>query len=82
MKTDRRGQQFVDVGEVRITLVVGKKRPPDADWAPGDVLRVQAYGRSKKTKKRVLRPGAEIPVGSPAQVLELIAAITELTKPG
>jgi hypothetical protein len=82
MKTDRRDQAFVDVGEVRLTFVRGKNRAPVKDWAPGDVLRVQAYGRSKKTGKRVLRRGAEIPVGSAAQVLELITAIAELTKPG
>jgi hypothetical protein len=74
-KQDKRHQKFIEVGSnLRVTFVPASQRARKKDWAGQDVLRFNAYVGDKKRLHR----GAEVPVGSSATVLELIAAICEL----
>ena len=64
MQSDNKGNQYVDVDNIRITCV-GKT------WGGDSGIRIQAYkGDGKK-----LHQGAELPVPDEATAYKLIAAI-------
>jgi hypothetical protein len=64
--TDSRGNEYRNVNNARVTRVEHQK------WAESKVLRFQAYRGTN------LHMGAEIPIESPQDALDLIQAITEL----
>lgn len=69
MKQDQSGNLYVEVDNLRLTYVRAGRRTDAANWAGPDVIRVQSY-RGDGT--RALHLGAEFPVGSGTQFVELI----------
>lgn len=70
--TDSKGNEYVNVNNARITIV--KKRSESKDWAGTTVLRFQAY------RNGGLHMGAEIPIESDKDVMDIVRGILELTK--
>jgi len=66
MKKDREGQQYLDVGYVRLTA---KERT----WAGHPGISVRAYREDGG-----LHRGAEIPLEKPEDILELILGVVEV----
>jgi hypothetical protein len=77
IEKDTPGNPYVEVGNVRITLVPKSKRQSAKDWAGHDVIRIQSY-RDDTSVSRALHRGAEFPVESHKQVVELISAVAYL----
>jgi len=75
IEIDSAGNAYVDVANLRITLVLGHKRRDDKNWAGCDVLRFQAYADS--TSKRIM-PGPEYPIGKTSDALKLFEAVHTL----
>lgn len=67
---DSKGNQYVNVNNARITLV--KNRAATKDWAGTTVLRFQAY------RNGGLHMGAEIPIETDRDVIDLMRSIAEL----
>jgi hypothetical protein len=65
---DSKGQEYRNVNNTRITLVKHQK------WADCKVIRIQAY------RGKGLHMGAEIPIETPQDALDIIHAIAELTQ--
>ena len=60
--TDSSGNLYINVDNLRITLVLACNRDPEDDWADGeDCIRFQAYKDLEKSD--ALYQGAEIPLG-------------------
>jgi hypothetical protein len=76
IQTDSAGNEFVEVGNIRITLVLAEKRDTEKDWAGSPVLRIQAY---RDSESKALFPGAEYPVRRLSDVSEMIEALLALT---
>lgn len=73
IKTDKAGNEYIEIGHVRVTFVRAERRPRSKNWAGQDVLRIQARSPGGK-----LRPGPEIPAAEASAVLELVRAVTSL----
>jgi hypothetical protein len=69
---DSKGNEYLNVNNARITLV--KHRAATKDWAGTTVLRFQAY------RDGGLHMGAEIPIETDRDVLDIIRSITELAQ--
>lgn len=77
IKTDGSRNPYVEVSNVRITHVPRSQRQSAKDWAGSDVIRIQAY-KDDPAVSKALFPGAEFPVESHKQVVELISAVAYL----
>ncbi|MGC8605227.1 MAG: hypothetical protein ACP5VS_16290 [Desulfomonilaceae bacterium] len=77
IQKDGSGNPYVEVGNVRITYVPRSQRQSAKDWAGSDVIRIQAY-KDDPAVCKALFPGAEFPVESHKQVVELISAVAYL----
>lgn len=74
---DSSGNPYIDIGNVRITMVDKSNKPPSKDWAGTNrYLRVQAY----TGKGSSLHRGAEFPVGDIKKILEFIESVSEAGK--
>ncbi len=61
---DNRGQAYIDVDNVRVTLVPAAMRATAKNWAGKDVIRIAAYvGDGTNRTHR----GAEFPIGEGAE---------------
>lgn len=76
MPKDEKGNQFVNVSNIRITYVSKRSRSSIKDWSEGDVLRIQAY----RGKGNALYQGPELDLKEPDTILELIEALTRLIR--
>ncbi|TYP95423.1 hypothetical protein LX73_0726 [Fodinibius salinus] len=76
MPTDEKGNQFVEVSNVRVTYVSKKSRKGIKDWSKGDVLRIQAY----RGNGNALHQGPELDLKEPDTILELIEALSRLIR--
>jgi len=76
IQTDSAGNEFVEVGNIRITLVLAEKRATEKDWAGTPVLRVQVY---RDSESKALFPGAEYPIPQLHDISVLIQAVMALT---
>jgi len=76
LSTDRSNNQFIEVGNLRITFIPSSNRDPTKDWAGSHVIRFQAYKDPSKSKK--LYRGAEYPVNTHSDVYALITGIISL----
>jgi len=72
---DSAGDRYVEINNVRVTLVLAKDRPQGKDWAGQAVLRVQAY---KNAKGKAMHKGAELPAGEAKTILNFIEAVAQL----
>ena len=71
---DGAGNPYIDVANVRITLVSNQQR--DADWTGGEYrhcIRIQAY---RGGESRSLHMGAEIPLNSQSDAFSFVAAFS------
>ena len=77
MAIDNAGNPYIDVENVRITMVDKTNKTPDKDWA-GSVkyLRVQAYRGSGRS----LHMGAEFPLENIKDSLEFINSVSDAGK--
>lgn len=73
---DGKGNQYVEVDNIRLTFVPAQKRRRSKDWSGKNVIRVQAY-RGRRDGKAMHR-GAELPIEDGDTVLKLVSAICEL----
>lgn len=62
---DGAGNHYVNVENVRVTLVLAKDRPTEKDWPGQNCLRIQAY---RGDENDALCQGAELPIGSDPNV--------------
>jgi hypothetical protein len=76
---DNKNHLFAEVGNCRVTYIPARDRSPDKDWAGSDVIRLQAY---RGADSKALHMGAELPIESPAEFVELIAALCQLYTEG
>jgi len=74
---DGSGNSYVEISNLRITYVPRSQRQSAKDWAGSDVIRVQAYKDDPAVSKALFQ-GAEFPVESHKQVVELISAVAYL----
>ncbi len=77
IQNDGPGNPYVEVSNVRITYVPRNQRQSAKDWAGSDVIRIQAY-KDDPAMSKSLFSGAEFPVESHKQVVELISAVAYL----
>jgi len=77
METDSKNNKYIDLDNIRLTLVKGEKRKPEKDWYGSDVLRIQAY---KGTESSSLHMGAEIPIESKEKIIELVQVLLRFYK--
>ena len=82
MKIDKdgKGQPFITVGNVRVTLVPADKRSSALNWAAGECkyyIRIQAY-KDNPDISQSLHPGTEFPVTNHKEVCALLSAISHL----
>ena len=77
MSIDSAGNPYIDIDNVRITMVDKSTKPASKDWA-GSVkyLRVQAYTGNGSSLHR----GAEFPVDNIKKILEFINSVSEAGK--
>lgn len=70
---------YVDLENIRITLVNKAAKPAQKDWK-GTVkyLRIQAY--KNKNKSKALHRGAEFPLSDFKKILEFIESVTNAGK--
>ena len=72
IETDAKNQPYFNVSNIRITFVPSSTRDPDKLWENTDMIRFNAY---KGDGTNALHRGAEIPIDSPARLIEIIEAI-------
>ena len=72
-KTDSSGNSYVDVGNIRLTLV-GSASAPEY-WTGHDCIRINAY---RGAENNALHQGAMIPLSSRQTIVELIEALCHL----
>jgi len=72
-KTDSSGNSYVDVGNIRLTMV-GQANAPEY-WQGHDCIRINAYRGSDNNS---LHQGAMIPLTSKQTIVELIEALCQL----
>ena len=77
MPTDSAGNPYIDIDNVRITMVDKSNKPVSKDWAgSGKYLRVQAY----TGKGNALHRGAEFPLDDIKKILDFINSVSEAGK--
>jgi uncharacterized protein (DUF427 family) len=79
MKFDASRNAYIDLENIRITLVNKTDKPTQKDWA-GSIkyLRVQAYRNPSKSK--ALHRGAEFPLSDMTKILDFIKSAAEAGK--
>jgi len=77
MNKDSRGNDFLEIDNLRITLVRSANRNPNKDWPGQDVVRFQSKRNSTSNS---LHQGAEIPIPNDAKIVEIISALVEIHK--
>jgi len=77
-ETDGKENRYINVGNLRITLVPQNAREENKDWSDSAVLRVQAYKELDRAKGNALFQGAELPLKDYRDALKLVAAISFL----
>lgn len=77
IQKDSSRNPYLEVGNVRITYVPRNQRQSAKDWAGSDVIRIQAYKEDPAVSKSLF-PGAEFPIESHKQVVELLSAVAYL----
>jgi len=69
------GHVYIEVGNLRITYVPSKDRPPEKDWPGCDVIRIQAYRDSVSS---ALHRGAELPITGISGMRQMVKAIRKI----
>ena len=77
MEADKNGNLFVEIGNIRMTYVDKKNRQTSKNWSGSDTIRFSAY-RNATTNS--LHKGAEVPIKSKDEIIELIEALCVLYK--
>lgn len=75
MGTDSSGNNYEDVGNIRVTYKKQSNRSADKDWSDTDVLSFRAY---KNSNSDALHMGAELTLQNRETILELIEALCRL----
>lgn len=76
IKIDGKGNKYVEVGNLRISIIRSENRPSDKDWPGQDVLRIQAY----RGEAKYLHMGSELPISKKDNLIDLISAIIHIYK--
>ncbi len=80
METDSAHNPYWKIGNLRITYVCAQNRPKEKNWtADADAIRVQAY---RDGESESLHMGAEFPVGSPSEFVELVECLCRAYREG
>jgi hypothetical protein len=77
IEMDSANNFYVNVDNVRITLVKKENRKPESDWSGKDTIRIQAY-RDGTTGN--LMQGAELPIGSTRDIFRFAMALFALVE--
>lgn len=75
MLTDGSGNKYVVLENIRFTIVKQSKRDSTKDWPESDVLRIQAY---RNSESKSLHRGAEIPIKSKDDLIEIVKSLLEI----
>jgi len=75
IKLDSKENFYVDIDNVRITIVKKENRKAESNWSGKDTLRIQAY--QEGTSGRLMQ-GAEFPIGSMVDVSRFAVALFAL----
>ena len=73
--TDKNGNFYVNVGNIRITYIPKESRSEAKNWAGESVIRIQAYRNGHNS---ALHSGAEYPVEGVKSIMDLIGGISNL----
>lgn len=75
---DSAGNPYIEIDNVRITMV-DKTNKPYKDWAKSPkYLRFQAYKKGRNTLHKSLHMGAEFPVTEVKKILDFISSVSEV----
>ena len=74
---DKKGNYYVVIDNVRITYVDKNTRQESKNWSSSDTIRFSAY---KSAKNDSLHIGAEIPIKSRDEIINLIEGLCVLYK--
>ena len=75
---DSKGNEYIDLNNLRITYVNASTRRVDSNWSASDVIRIQAY--KDPVQRRALHKGAEMPVTGELDLIDLAMAILEMAR--
>lgn len=75
LSKDNKGNDFIEVNNIRITYVRNENRSSEKAWSGSDVLRIQAKISGENDR---LHRGAELPIDSPQSILQLMEGILSL----
>jgi hypothetical protein len=73
--SDKNGNHYVNVGNIRITYIPERSRSDAKNWAGKSVIRIQAYRNDHNSS---LHSGAEYPVEGAGDIVKLLTSIGEL----
>jgi hypothetical protein len=77
IQKDNKGNSFVEIGSIRLTYVDKSTRQSSKNWSDSDTIRISAY---KNDFDNSLHMGAEIPINTNDEILDLIQALCILHK--
>lgn len=77
IQKDKKGNSFIEIGSIRITYVDKLTRLNSKNWSETDTIRFSAY---KNDYDSSLHMGAEIPIKSKDEIIDLIQALCILHK--
>jgi len=78
MKKDSKGNDYIDIDNIRVTLVRAINRTAANNWPGCDVIRIQAYVDPANTS--ALHRGAEFPVNTKDEIIDLVRVLLEIHK--
>lgn len=77
MKTDKKGNRYTEIKNIRLSYIKSINRKPDKDWPGVDVIRIQAY---KDGNSNSLHQGAEMPINKKEDIIDFIRELLEIHK--
>jgi hypothetical protein len=75
MHKDSKGNDYLEIGNIRVSLVRSSNRTAAKNWPGCDVIRIQAYRGNANSS---LHKGAEFPVNSKNEIVDLVRVLLEL----
>jgi hypothetical protein len=78
MNKDSKGNDYLDIDNIRVTLVRAANRTQSNNWPGCDVIRIQAY--VDPANSSVLHRGAEFPVKTKNEIIDLVRVLLEMHK--
>lgn len=75
MGKDSKNNDYLEIGNIRVSLVRATNRTASKNWPGCDVIRIQAY---RGNTNSALHKGAEFPVNSKNEIIDLVRILLEM----